>query len=77
MLILSNSRSNLQYAVESIVEYRNDTGTGKIGCGYGLAVKGISHHDPGKAGFQVELVSGDLSDGGVRSAILRRAGVGS
>ena len=30
-----------------------------------------------KAGFQVELVSGDLSDGGVRSAILRRAGVGS
>lgn len=29
------------------------------------------------AGFPVELVSGDLSDGGVRSAILRRAGVGS
>ncbi len=30
-----------------------------------------------KAGFSVELVSGDLSDGDVRSAILCRAGVGS
>ena len=28
-----------------------------------------------KAGFQVELVSGDLTDGAARAAILRRAGV--